>query len=486
VEHDVEIDWAAACVRAHENAKEATDVTLDVLEGAIPQAMRGALFRNGPGRFERGSVPYGHIFDGDGFISRFTFDGQVARYRSRYIRTRAFVEEERADRILYRGFGTNIPGGTWKNALNLKFKNAANTSLTYHSGKLFALWEGGLPYELDPLTLQTIGPWDGQGRLTKKKNILNFLTGKHLPFSAHPRRDLEAGALLNFGSMMDPRGAKLMQYEINADGKMAAPSSIDLPETIFLHDFVLTPRYRVYLLCKTVLAMNDAILGKTTVNEGFHFTDAPTIVLIVPRDGSPHVRLEMPPCFIFHFTNAFEDGPHIIVDGFKFLEYPRLPGPREKIEKRNRSIGPFFTRFILDPERQTVEEVPLGQHLGELPSIHPAHHGKPYRYTWSPSTALEATRTSFTGIAKFDTETKTSTYRELDVLTGEALFVPNPAGQAEDDGWVTMLTYVPTEHRSHLFLLDARTLDTVCRLRLPHHIPPGFHGTWIPGLAISE
>jgi all-trans-8'-apo-beta-carotenal 15,15'-oxygenase len=486
VEHDVEIDWAAAYVRAHENAKEATDVTLDVIEGTLPPAMRGALFRNGPGRFDRGGIDYGHIFDGDGFMSRFAFDGHVVRYRSRYIRTREYVEEERADRILYRGFGTNLPGGQWPNAFNLKFKNAANTSVSYHSGKLFALWEGGLPYELDPLTLRTLGPWDGQGQLTKKRSVLNFLTGKHLPFSAHPRRDLNAGALLNFGSVMDPRGAKLMQYEIDADGKMAAPTAVDLQETIFLHDFVLTPQYRVYLLCKTVLAMNDALLGKTTVGDGFQFTGAPTIVLIVPRDGSAPIRLEMPSCFVFHFTNAFEDGTHILVDGFKFLEYPRLPGPREKIENRNRSIGPFFTRFVLSPVRQTIEEVSLGENLGELPSIHPAHHGKPYRYAWSPSSAIGSNRTSFTGVAKFDTETKTSTYRELDVLVGEALFVPNPHGHAEDDGWVTMLTYAPEEHRSHLFILDAKTLDTVCRLRLPHHIPPGFHGTWVPGLAISE
>jgi all-trans-8'-apo-beta-carotenal 15,15'-oxygenase len=486
VNHDIEIDWASAHVRAHENAKETTDVTLDVIEGTIPAAMRGALFRNGPGRFDRGGLPYGHVFDGDGFLARFMFDGETVRYRSRYIRTNEYIEEEKADRILYRGFGTNIPGGMWKNLFNLSFKNAANTSVAYHSGKLLALWEGGLPYELDPATLRTIGPWDGQGNLTKKRSPLNVLTGKHFPFSAHPRRDLDSGALLNFGTVLDPRGAKLMQYEINADGNMTTPSSVEIKETIFLHDFVLTPRYRVYLLCKTVLDMNEALLGKTTVADGFRFTDAPTIVLVVPRDGKDPFRLEMPPCFVFHFTNAFEDGSHIIIDGFKFLEYPQLPGPREKIEKRDRNIGPFFTRFVIDTDRHTLEEWSLGQNLGELPSIHPAHHGKPYRYAWSPSTAFGSTRTSFTGVARFDTEAKTSTYRELDVLVGEALFVPNPDGSAEDDGWVTMLTYAPNEHRSHLFLLDARTLDTVCRLRLPNHVPPGFHGTWVPGLAFSE
>jgi all-trans-8'-apo-beta-carotenal 15,15'-oxygenase len=290
---------------------------------------------------------------------------------------------------------------------------------------------------------------------------------------------------LNFGTVLDPRGAKLMQYDIDADGNMAEPTSVALPETIFLHDFVLTPNYRTYLLSKTVMNMKTTLLGTDTAGGSMRFTNSPTIVVMVPRDGRDPIRLEMPPCFVFHFTNAFDDGKRVLVDGFKYLEYPQFSGPREKMKPRDHSIGPFFTRFVLDPERQTVEEITLGPNLGELPSIHPAHHGQPYRFAWSPSKPVDAKRANFTGIARFDTEAKTSTYRELDALVGEALFVPNPNGTAEDDGWVTTLAYMPNEHRSDLFILDARTLATVCRLRLPHHVPPGFHGTWAPGLASS-
>jgi all-trans-8'-apo-beta-carotenal 15,15'-oxygenase len=270
-----------------------------------------------------------------------------------------------------------------------------------------------------------------------------------------------------------------MHYEIDSNGRMMSPTSTALQDTIFLHDFVLTPRYRVYLLCKTVLDMKSSLLGKKTVDQGFQFTNAPTIVLVVPRDGSAPFQLEVPACFIFHFTNAFEDGAHILVDGFKYSDYPRLPAPREKIAHRDRSMGPFFTRFVIDTSRKTISEERIGEHLGDLPSIHAHHQGKPYRYAWAPSTAPDSPRNFFTGVARFDTESKTSTYRELDVLVGEALFVPNPNGAAEDDGWVTMSTYVPNAHCSDLFILDARSLATICRLRLPHHVPPGFHGTWV-------
>ena len=59
-------------------------------------------------------------------------------------------------RMLYRGFGTNLPGGFFANALRMRFKNAANTSVVWHGGKLLALWEGGLPHRLDPTTLDTL------------------------------------------------------------------------------------------------------------------------------------------------------------------------------------------------------------------------------------------------------------------------------------------------------------------------------------------
>ena len=34
----------------------------------------------------------------------------------------------------------------------------ANTAVVHYGGRLLALWEGGLPYQLDPAGLQTLGP----------------------------------------------------------------------------------------------------------------------------------------------------------------------------------------------------------------------------------------------------------------------------------------------------------------------------------------
>jgi carotenoid cleavage dioxygenase-like enzyme len=47
-------------------------------------------------------------------------------------------------------------------------KNVANTGVLHWGGRLLALWENGLPYELNPWTLDTLGETRLGGQLTSK------------------------------------------------------------------------------------------------------------------------------------------------------------------------------------------------------------------------------------------------------------------------------------------------------------------------------
>src|SRR5262245_25232881 len=61
--------------------------------GEIPTDLNGVYLRNGPNpRFSmKGRY---HWFDGDGMIHAMHFENGRARYRNRYVRTRAFLAEE--------------------------------------------------------------------------------------------------------------------------------------------------------------------------------------------------------------------------------------------------------------------------------------------------------------------------------------------------------------------------------------------------------
>ena len=63
------------------------DYRVDEIDGRVPAALRGTLFRNGAGRNDLGGHWFPHWFDGDGMISAIRFDDAGIHYLNRYVRT---------------------------------------------------------------------------------------------------------------------------------------------------------------------------------------------------------------------------------------------------------------------------------------------------------------------------------------------------------------------------------------------------------------
>lgn len=471
--------------RSTEPVTEEVDVPLTLTEGAVPAGLRGVLFRNGPGRMELYGQPYGHLFDGDGHLNRFEFSDAGVRYRNRYVRTREFLEEEAARKILYRNFGTNIPGGFHKNMLRMRFKNAANTSVVMHAGRLHALWEGGLPHRIDPRSLETLARDDLGGVLRNDArsgaSFIDRLLKPELPYSAHPKLDPATGELFNFG-VATGRFPTLMLYQLSPEGVCVRREQLVLPMASFVHDYALTANFRVFFLAPTAFDFPRMLLGLASPVDSLRSLPAPTTILVLPRRGTQARSFTARPCFIFHFTNAFEDGPHIIIDAARMDHMPQS-GPAARALSGRGAEFPraHLTRFVLDTRDGSVEERPLTEHSGELATINPAYWTRPHRYSWSIEVPRERRAPYSTGILKVDAETRSSLVRDFAPnLTGEPVFVARPGAAAEDDGWLLSMCYDAEAHAGELLVLDAADLRTVCRARMPHHSPLGFHGTWVP------
>lgn len=479
------LDLAEVYLRSSEAVTDEVEGLLEVVEGAVPTGLRGVLFRNGPGRMEVHGQRYGHPFDGDGHLNRFAFTERGVVYRNRYVRTREFLEEEAARKILYRNFGTNIPGGFHKNLLRMRFKNAANTSVVMHGGQLHALWEGGLPHRIDPHTLDTLARDDLGGALQNNRSFIDHLIAPELPYSAHPRLDPATGDLFNFGTVSGTKPA-LMLYRQDHAGAVTQRERLVLPSMSFLHDFTVTPRFRVFFLTPVAFDLPRTLLGLATPVETLHAVPGPTTILLLPRRGTQARSYSARPCFIFHFANAFEDGPHVIIDADRMERLPSVPVATKP--RPGQTVGDYprtlLTRFILDTRNGQIEERALTEHTGELPTINPAYWTLPHRYTWSLGTPLDQRGPYSTGLQKIDAETRSTIFRDLRPnLTGEPIFVPRPHSAAEDDGWILSMCYDAQRHTGELLVLDAADLRTVCRLRMPHHSPLGFHGTWTADLS---
>ena len=97
-------DWASAFRNV---AQELSKVPLKASRGTIPADLKGTLYRNGPGRLERGGHWVHHPFDGDGMITALRFENGELSLSNRFVRTEGWLAEEKAGKPLYRGvFGT--------------------------------------------------------------------------------------------------------------------------------------------------------------------------------------------------------------------------------------------------------------------------------------------------------------------------------------------------------------------------------------------
>ncbi|EFJ50758.1 hypothetical protein VOLCADRAFT_88605 [Volvox carteri f. nagariensis] len=126
--------------------------------GTIPPELYGTYYRNGPALHVTNPRYRRHILDGDGMVFSIAFKDGKAYFRNRFVRTKGFLEEQAAGHPLYRNSftrGSHDGSTPWFNPLDLTFKNVANTGVLPWGGQLYALWEAGLPYLMDPTSLAT-------------------------------------------------------------------------------------------------------------------------------------------------------------------------------------------------------------------------------------------------------------------------------------------------------------------------------------------
>ncbi len=84
---------------------------------------------------------------------------------------------------------------------------------------------------------------------------------------------------------------------------------------------------------------------------------------------------------------------------------------------------------------------------------------------------------------KYDLDNDSSEFHDLKGGQGsEPVFVKDPNGSSEDDGWVLSYVYQPEENKSEVVIVDSRAFDQepVARIHLPVRVPAGFHGNWVP------
>ncbi|MEL6159834.1 MAG: carotenoid oxygenase family protein [Cyanobacteria bacterium J06627_32] len=456
---------------------------IDDVEGEIPSALSGTVFRNGPGLTDINGYRLKHPFDGDGMVNAIAFQSGKAFYRNKFVRTAGYLKEQKSGKPEYRGvFGTQKPGGWLANAFDINFKNIANTHVVYWGGKLLALWEAAEPHRLDPHTLDTIG--------------LDHLDGLLKPgeaFAAHPKFDPDCQGserMVNFG-IKAGLSSTISLYEFTPDGKLAHQHKHSLPGFAFLHDFAITPNYCIFVQNPVSFNPIPFALGFKGAAECIQFNPKqPTKIVLIPRSGQGEVQFyETEPCFVFHHANAFErqteQGPQLILDSVCYDSFPTLDDAEDySTVDFDHVPASQLWRFTTTLATGEVEVEKLIERPCEFPTLNPQNVGRSYRYLYMGATHGTVKNAPLQALIKRDLETGEEQFWSAAPrgYGGEPLFVARPGSSAEDDGWILLWIYNAERDRTELAIFNAQNIadGPVATLKLKHHIPYGLHGSFTP------
>ncbi|MFC6787464.1 carotenoid oxygenase family protein [Halobaculum halobium] len=492
---------------------EETAETLPV-EGSLPDWLAGSLIRNGPGAF---SFPDGsavdHWFDGLAMLYRFTFDpgnrgggrdaggdavdGDAVHYRNRFLRTDAY-EAARAGEF-DGGFATGETTLRSRLATFLR-EPYDNTNIVAErvGDDYLALTESPRRVRFDPNDLDTLGTDDaGDG----DDGPVGHLA------CAHVKRDPATGALLAVETRFG-RTSRYLVHALTPDGERRHVGSVETEQPAYLHSFALTPRYVV--IAEFPLRLDPVRLFKPGRQRPFieQFEWEPergTRVIVVDRTTGEVVADPVTDAvFGFHHVNAFErDGGREIVFDLETVPDATTIDSLYLDELRAGSFGALgaqVDRFVVDLGSAsgsgryrvgdaTVTRETLYDGGTALPTVSPARWCREHRYVYAMGTDRPVNEWA-RRVLKLDVETGEAVEFDDGGYFGEPIFVPNPDGEAEDDGVVLAVTLEEgvgvdgdaTTGRSALVVLDGETFTERARARLPHAVPFDFHGRYFPEL----
>lgn len=413
--------------------------------GRIPAALDGRYMRIGPNPMDADPANY-HWFTGDGMIHGLRIEnGRALWYRNRWVRSEvvsARLGEARTEgpRHLFDTVNTNIVG---------------------FAGKTLGLVEAGsTPVEIGE-TLETLRYSDFDGTL-------------HGSFTAHPHVDPLTGEM--HGICYDAGNPAAIRYVVvTPQAKVRREVEIPVEHGPMIHDCAITQRFAIILDLPVTFSMETAMMGHPFPYRWNESHQAR--VGLLPREGEATDIIWAPvdPCYVFHTVNAYdaEDGTvvlDVVVHDRMFSESKAGPD----------SQGGGLERWVIDPAVRTVERITIDPTPQEFPRPDERRFGLPYRYAYTM-----ALTGSFLGacLLKHDMDTGARQTHDFgpNRHPGEFVFVPAHPQAGEDEGWLIGLVIDADAETTDLVILDARNFEGApeASIRIPHRVPPGFHGNWV-------
>lgn len=472
-------DHAPGLERAFDFVPEEGVEKVQDVEGRLPDYLRGTYYLNGPARFGRGDRRYGHWLDGDGMVVAVEFGEEGIEVRRRFVRSHKWTAEEEAGRSLFRGFGTAFEGDQLLRGILLA--SPVNVSVLPLGSRLLAFGEQGLPWELDPKSLETVGEATFGGKL----NALS-------PFSAHPHPSADGRELFNFGMSFAVRTPMLNVYRLQLEGDEAEVlyrKRVPLDFPTMTHDFMLGPRHLIFHLAPHVMDMERLSQGHSVQDALEWRPELGSRLLFVDREtGSEVARTEIDLGYCLHLIAAFETDGQIYLD---LLEMDRPVYDQYQVPHGfftdTRTARP--TRYVIDGSSfKVLEKRALDDsRMADFPAVDPRQTEQAYDdfFVLGISGSQRPGRKFFDQLVHYrwsHGSGPAAVWQAPDgsYLGAEPVFVPDPS---RPSGGCLICQLFDTEARVTRFLVfDSADISqgpqAILSLKSPVHL--GFHTAFEP------
>jgi len=454
----------------------------EVTYGEVPKDLNGTLYRCGPDRQYPPLIGDDIFIDGEGMVNMFRFENGHVDYKNRYVRTARFKLQAKHRRGLFGRYRNRYTHDPLVGDCN---PGTANTNVVWHAGKLLALKEDDLPYELDPDTLETRGRFDYGGGI------------KSVWLAAHPHLDQVTNELLTFAYQAKGDGTTdVVYYVIGPDGKVKHEVWFNAPWPGMVHDFAISNDHVIFPFFPLLTDVDKLKKG------GPFYTwhrDKETVVAVVPRYGTAdQIRwFRGPTSFAGHMMSGSTEGSKVSVDiclsrGNSFAFFPNHDGTPPDMTQG----APHLTRLTFDLAANTEEykTTQMQDVLCEMPRTDDRYQGAgKYRHGYvicrDPSSTM-AGGNGLGSLGHFDLKTGNAQIWNPGENSGvqEPCFAPRRADSPDGDGYLLVLVNRVAENRSDLAILDAQNVKAgpVAIVKLPVRVRMTFHGMWVPQEALES
>jgi carotenoid cleavage dioxygenase-like enzyme len=461
--------------------------------GKVPEDLDGSFIRVGGEWYYPPKFKDDAALNSDGYISQFTFRKGKVDYKGRWVHTPRFVANREAQRQLYgyyRNPYTDDPKVSDPSRPNQR--TVANTSPLVHGGRLFALKEDGLPIRIDPRTLETLGPWDFEGKW------------KSETFTAHPRIDPVTGEMIALGYEATGLASDdVFVYTIDRSGQVKREVRLKAPYVSVMHDMAITQKHILMPFGGYVTSLDRLKAGK--IHWGWDSTK-PSYIGVLPRDGdAKDVRwFKGPERCMMHVFNASSEGNKITLyapfyESNFFPFFPPVDGtPWDPSKARA-----YVRRITIDLSKRSdtwKEEILWDFPVVDLGRIDPRFTSLPARYGYTgfndPKRPFDERR------AGTSRQRVTNCYGRFDFTTGklnsyfagethslqECQFIPRNDRAEEGEGYLVGVATNLAENRSELIIADAQRLEEgdIARVILPFRAASQVHGIWASSRELAE